>query len=263
MAAKVHVTSLVTCDGGVIVALSDNTVSFWDATATKCQEVFDVRGHLLARSEHTLYVASGSDIHVVDLRDRTKINTLHHKEPVAHLALNGEVLHTVDDAGTVHRWEEEAATFVCGGASPCLAFSGEYVFTGARTFVVRICEGEIRNFEGHAANVTALAMGDEILFSGAEERRIICWNIESGEVLRSWQHHWGPTTCLERWGDYIVSGSTDHTFGVLHLTEISRLTVVGSPVHALAVGVDGTVYLGSSEVKVDRVETDESWCSVM
>jgi len=67
----------------------------------------------------------------------------------------------------------------------CLASNTSTLFTGSRDWTIRGWDKKTREctkeFVGHGGAVYSLAVqGDKFLFSGSEDRNVICWSISQG-----------------------------------------------------------------------------------
>jgi WD40 repeat protein len=96
-----------------------------------------------------------------------------------------------------------------------MQFGGDFVYVGtadssALLVKIRISTQKLlQSFEGHQNTVFALAMSEKLLFSGSGDTTIICWNSDTGSIIRRFIGHSGYVIDLKVLGNGLYS--TDHT----------------------------------------------------
>jgi F-box and WD-40 domain protein 1/11 len=73
--------------------------------------------------------------------------------------------------------------------------SGDFVYVGKAEIFSQLFKLDIstlklsESFEGHESSVFALAMSENLLFSGSADTTIICWNSDTGSIIRRFIGH--------------------------------------------------------------------------
>lgn len=65
--------------------------------------------------------------------------------------------------------------------------------------------GLVLSFDGHRSSVVAVYLHDKILFSGSFDTTIICWNSESGALIKIFLGHFGYVNALAVQGNDLYS----------------------------------------------------------
>ena len=69
----------------------------------------------------------------------------------------------------------------------------------------------LMTFDGHGAAVNALQIRDYEIVSASGDRKVMLWNIKTGELIRVFSGHTKGIACIQYDGRRIVSGSSDNT----------------------------------------------------
>lgn len=125
-----------------------------------------------------------------------------------------------------HNWRtgknSHSCTNICHGANvvTCLKFDHEKIITASDDSFIKIwnLDGSLRRtLAGHIGGVWTLEYIDNILVSGATDRSIRVWNIESGLCIKELIGHSSTVRCLQMNKTRVVSGSRDQTLRIWDL----------------------------------------------
>jgi WD40 repeat protein len=78
---------------------------------------------------------------------------------------------------------------------------------------IREIAASSRVLYGHRQSVTCLAIWNDFLCSGSNDRTVKLWN-EKGECVVALQGHTYSVSCLTVWNGFICSGSFDNTIRI-------------------------------------------------
>jgi len=118
----------------------------------------------------------------------------------------------------------------------------------------------LRSFEGHMDDVRAVAVSPDgqFIISGADDRTVKLWDLETGRLIRSLEGHtdWVRSVAVSPDGRFIVSGSSDCTLkvweaGTGHL--LRSLEGHTDWVRAVAVSPDGRFIVSGSKDRTVKV----------
>ncbi|CUG88230.1 WD40 repeat-containing protein, putative [Bodo saltans] len=108
--------------------------------------------------------------------------------------------------GSLCKWDNESSNFnlisKADQEAPlrCVATYGYNVFAGTEQGPILSFDTDtlelVRSFDGHASNVTCLAIQDGYLFSGSSDTNVIVWNIATGEALKTLTGHNAGVSCF-------------------------------------------------------------------
>lgn len=84
----------------------------------------------------------------------------------------------------------------------------------------------LMTFEGHGAAVNAIQILADEIVSASGDRKIILWNIKTGNMIRSFPGHTKGIACVQYDGRRIVSGSSDNTVRIFDSTTSAELATI-------------------------------------
>lgn len=171
-------------------------------------------------------------------------------------------------AGTVERSPPpaEGTTPFAGHQSPILSIAilpdGRQAVSGSEDRTVRLWDvasgRELRRFEGHTGEVTAVAFSADGSRVVSGDRVLRLWDVKTGRALRRFEGHTDKVRALtiSADGKFIVSGSND---GTVRLWDTAKGTEVVStaghtgPVTSVAISADGGRIISGSHDRTVRL----------
>lgn len=246
----------VTPDAATVFTASEDKVIRQSLTAGK--EVRTFPGLLAAPRSLAAgtFLAAGSvdgKLSLFDLKDGKLVS-----QPVAHAGAVTDVsfhpgntqLASVGDDGLVKIWAMPpvAPRVLTHPDNPTVAVAspdGKKFFTGGADKIVRVWDAGLkieRQFTGHSAPVTALAVTGATLVSGGADGAIRFWNLTTGKEAESMQGHGGAVTSLafNPAGNLLLSSSEDGSVRIWQLPLTPAKTMLHpDQVTCLALTADG------------------------
>ena len=85
----------------------------------------------------------------------------------------------------------------------------------------------LMTFDGHGAAVNALQVRNHEIVSASGDRKVMLWNIKTGELVRVFSGHTKGIACIQYDGRRIVSGSSDNTVRIFDASTAAELALLG------------------------------------
>eukprot|EP01012_Entosiphon_sulcatum_P049731 TRINITY_DN68417_c0_g1_i1.p1 TRINITY_DN68417_c0_g1~~TRINITY_DN68417_c0_g1_i1.p1 ORF type:complete len:388 (-),score=36.52 TRINITY_DN68417_c0_g1_i1:132-1295(-) len=114
------------------------------------------------------------------------------------------------------------------GGVNSVVLAGPFLYSASGTFVTRWDKTNgtvLERLEHHSDRVYCLAVVGGMLFSGAKDSTLVCWNSQVTEDKRNLTGHRGGVLCIASaaQGKYAISGSMDCTIKVWELALVTSL----------------------------------------
>lgn len=211
----------------------DKSVRVWDLRTQRLR-LPPLEGHTGSvlclqfdeRASQDVIISGGSDADVIVWRfsDGTMIKRMAsaHSESVLNLRFDERYLVTCSKDKTIKVWNRHS--LLPTDAEYPHRTSNRNAFYPAHIIDVRELElnanlsrepldpfSLLMTFDGHGAAVNALQIRDYEIVSASGDRKVMLWNIKTGELIRVFSGHTKGIACIQYDGRRIVSGSSDNT----------------------------------------------------
>ncbi|KAL9054380.1 MAG: hypothetical protein Q9162_004182 [Coniocarpon cinnabarinum] len=84
----------------------------------------------------------------------------------------------------------------------------------------------LMTFDGHGAAVNALQIRGYEIVSASGDRKVMLWNIKTGELVRTFSGHSKGIACIQYDGRRIVSGSSDNSVRIFDVSTAAEVSLL-------------------------------------
>lgn len=227
----------------------DKTVRVWDLNTQRLR-LPPLEGHTGSvlclqfdeRPDQDIIVSGGSDADVIIWRfsDGALLNRMEsaHTESVLNLRFDNRYLVTCSKDKSIRVWNRQSLlpnhadypdiSKARNARYPDYIVNIHDLLTGPGPEMPPALKPYtlLMTLDGHSAAVNALQIHDYEVVSASGDRKIMLWNIKTGELTRVFNGHTKGIACIQYDGRRIVSGSSDNTVRIFDASTSAELATL-------------------------------------